>query len=205
MASSLARKYAQAVLKILDDAGSMNRVELDLENTQKILTGLPSLARILANPGVDAARKSQLIDELMGKLDAHPVAVGAIALLSEQRMIAILPEVISVYRRLRDERLGVTSVTVISARAIDSADHGAWESTLSKVAGTPVRIDYGTDPSLIGGAVAIDPLNNVFVTGGSRSLQIFDRTASGHTKPLRVIGGPKNGDKIRGSKNITLT
>jgi len=154
VASIKARKFAQALLKILDDAESMNRVEIDLENTQKILTALPSLGRILNNPGIDAARKGQLINDLMGKLEAQPFAVAAITLLSEQRAVSMLPQVLSVYRRLRDVRLGVTSVSVVSASAIDESQHAVWETALTKVAGTPVRIDYETDPSLIGGAVA---------------------------------------------------
>jgi len=55
----------------------------------------------------------------------------------------------------------------------------------------------------MGGAVAIDPVNNVFVTAGS-TLKIFSRIAKGKVQPLRIIGGPKTRDKISGSKNITL-
>ena len=141
-----------------EEGGLLVKQVSDVTGSPEILEGRVKTLHPAIHAGLLARRDSagHLAEclRLMGKLDAHPVARGAIVLLSEQRMIAILPEVLTVCRRLRDERLGVTSVTVISARAIDSADHGAWESALSKVAGTPVRIDYGTDPSLIGGAVA---------------------------------------------------
>ena len=65
----------------------------------------------------------------------------------------------------------------------------------------PIRILKGPDTQLDSvGTLAVDPINNVFVTArdtvprGSTErsrLLIFDRTASGNTKPLRIIGGPK--------------
>jgi len=67
----------------------------------------------------------------------------------------------------------------------------------------PLRVLKGPDTGLdAAGTLAVDPINNVFVTArdtvlsgeGARSrLLIFDRTASGNTKPLRVISGPKTG------------
>ena len=100
----------------------------------------------------------------------------------------------------RPDRLGIDPVN----NEIYVPDGGKMLVFHREANGNVAPIRVISSDNRIGGAVAIDPLNNVFVTGGSRSLQIFDRTASGHTKPLRVIGGPKNGDKIRGSKNITL-
>jgi len=51
------------------------------------------------------------------------------------------------------------------------------------------------------GRVAVDPIHNLLVTGGSimvdgkrqAAIQIFDRTAEGNAKPIRVITGPKTG------------
>ena len=50
------------------------------------------------------------------------------------------------------------------------------------------------DPGIRGMAtVAVDPIHNVMVVNHRNQLLIFDRTASGNTKPLRVISGPKSG------------
>jgi hypothetical protein len=63
----------------------------------------------------------------------------------------------------------------------------------------PKRVLSGPDtgfqePGIRGMAtVAIDPIHNVLVVNHRNSLLIFDRTASGNAKPLRVISGPKSG------------
>lgn len=41
--------------------------------------------------------------------------------------------------------------------------------------------------------VAVDPVHNLLVVNHDNSLLIFDRTANGDAKPLRVIKGPKSG------------
>jgi len=64
---------------------------------------------------------------------------------------------------------------------------------------TPKRVLSGPDtgfqePGIRGMAtVAVDPVHNVLVVNHRNSLLIFDRTASGNTKPVRVISGPKSG------------
>jgi hypothetical protein len=63
----------------------------------------------------------------------------------------------------------------------------------------PKRVLTGPDtgfqaPGIRGMAtVAVDAIHNVMVVNHANQLLIFDRTASGNTKPLRVISGPKSG------------
>jgi hypothetical protein len=63
----------------------------------------------------------------------------------------------------------------------------------------PKRVLHGPDTGFqeegIRGmaSVAIDPIHNVLVVNHGGALLIFDRTASGNAKPLRVIKGPKSG------------
>lgn len=65
----------------------------------------------------------------------------------------------------------------------------------------PLRVIEGPDTELEGlRAAAVDPVNNLLVIGtdirreGALSgLIIFERTASGNAKPLRVIRGPNTG------------
>ena len=73
----------------------------------------------------------------------------------------------------------------------------------------PKRVLRGPDTQMRGGASAVDPLNNllaVAINGASRGaaggILIFDRTASGNVKPLRIIRGPNT--KLQGIMQITM-
>ena len=62
----------------------------------------------------------------------------------------------------------------------------------------PVRVLEGPDTELGGSAVGIDTVHNFLVVAGEYQregvrFRIFNRTAQGNAKPLRVIGGPKSG------------
>ena len=56
----------------------------------------------------------------------------------------------------------------------------------------------------MGGAVAIDALNNLIVTAGSNSIKMFKRDNTGKIQPVRVIGGPNVRDALNGSRNIAV-
>jgi hypothetical protein len=65
----------------------------------------------------------------------------------------------------------------------------------------PIRVLEGPDTKLGAGAVAVDALHNLLIAvggagggggeGGRTQILIFDRNASGNTKPIRIISGPK--------------
>jgi hypothetical protein len=58
----------------------------------------------------------------------------------------------------------------------------------------PKRILSGPDTELRGSpATAVDPVHNLLIVNAANSILIFDRTASGNTKPKAVIRGPNSG------------
>ena len=60
----------------------------------------------------------------------------------------------------------------------------------------PIRVLEGPDTKLGASAVAVDNVHDLLIVvggegqGSGAQILIFDRTASGNTKPKRVIGGP---------------
>jgi hypothetical protein len=57
----------------------------------------------------------------------------------------------------------------------------------------PKRFLGGPDTQIRGGSVAVDPVHDRLIVNSGGALLIFPRTASGNTKPLAVIQGPKSG------------
>lgn len=65
----------------------------------------------------------------------------------------------------------------------------------------PIRVLEGSDAGLRLGRVTVDGVNDVLIASGRSSLRIFDRTASGNTRPRAVISGPNT----RLSGNLLMT
>ena len=62
----------------------------------------------------------------------------------------------------------------------------------------PIRVIKGPDTQLGASALAVDPVHDLLVVGGSvrgagTRLLIFNRTDQGNVKPKAMIGGPKSG------------
>ena len=50
--------------------------------------------------------------------------------------------------------------------------------------------------------MAVDPYRDLLVINGGNALSIYNRTASGDAKPIRVISGPKS--QVAGADSFTL-
>ena len=149
-----ARRYARALVDALKSEQDLDLVGQDLDGLRTALLKLPALGRLLAHPGVPAARKKPLLIQALGGAEGQPATHALLAILTEQRRLVMLPEIAVWFRRLKDSRMGLTPVEVITAGPLRDGDQAAWSSAMAAAAGTRVRIDFKTDPSLIGGAVA---------------------------------------------------
>ncbi|MBI3449047.1 MAG: ATP synthase F1 subunit delta [Acidobacteria bacterium] len=154
MPSHVARRYAQALLEALKTPEALEHAERDLAAMGVLFVKLPALARVLGNPGVGVDRKKGLLDGALSGLDCLTESRRVAWLLVEARAIGELPEVVAGFKQLKDRKLGMTPASVTTPSPIPEADRGPWEQALARAAGTRVRIDFRTDTSLIGGAVA---------------------------------------------------
>jgi F-type H+-transporting ATPase subunit delta len=154
VALRIARRYAQALFEALKSDQALERAERDLEAFGRVTSSLPSLESVLAHPGVSAERKKALLDAAFGGLDFLPETRRMIGMLAEAGALGALPAIAVAFRALKDRKLRMVAVEVTTAAAIPDDERATWESALAKTAGSRVRIDFKTDPSLIGGAVA---------------------------------------------------
>ena len=154
MAGNRARRYAQAIFSVAGNPEDIERVEHELGAFRKILAELPSLGRVVVHPGVPADKRKAVLDQVLDLMDCHVVSRGAIGLLVVERELRDLSSVIDTLGKLREDKLTIATAQVPTAYPLDNGDRPAWEAALAKAAGKRVRIEYSTDSSLIGGAVA---------------------------------------------------
>jgi len=152
--ASIARRYAQALLEALKTPEEIERAQNDLAGLRKVLSGVSTMARLLSHPGIEQRKKKALLDSVFVGLDCLPAVRRLTSILVDKRRLVNLPAIEEAYRRLKDRRLGMTSVEVTMTIAATEDQKAAWDTSLKKLTGGPVRIDYRTDTSLIGGAMA---------------------------------------------------
>ena len=110
----VAKRYASALMVLTGEAKHPEPIADDLLTVQSAITSSKELRSLLASPIVSKEKKKAVIAELFSKKIGTEVSQYLAAII-EKRRENVLPEVLEQYFLLRDEQLGIVSVTVRSA------------------------------------------------------------------------------------------
>jgi F-type H+-transporting ATPase subunit delta len=147
---TLARPYARAAFAIARDAGA--------DGFARWAGALGFAARVAADPRIaDLLGNPRLRhDEAVALLspDGADETFGSfLALLADNRRLALLPEIAGLYEQLRAEAERVVHARVTSAAPLPEAELESLAAALRRRFGSEVAIETAIDESLIGGAV----------------------------------------------------
>lgn len=107
---------------------------------------------VLANPSIPIDQRSMAVAGLLEHTASQPVQ-NLIQLLLRRGRIEQLPRVAAEFRRLDDQRLGITHATATSATALTPDEVRDLTARLEQSTGGRVALDVQVDPSLLGGLV----------------------------------------------------
>ena len=147
-ALTLARPYARAAFALARDAGALAPWSQALAFAARVAAD-PQVAGLLGSPRLSHAEAVALVspegaDEKFGRF---------LALLADNRRMALLPEIAGMYDELRLEAERVVKARVTSATALPANEIDTIKVALKKRFGREVEVETAIDESLIGGAV----------------------------------------------------
>lgn len=148
--STAARRYAEAAFEIALRDGTVEAWRRELDAAAVIL-GDPTVLRALENPAIPLESRARLVTALEATT-SRPV-LDLIALMIRRGRIEALARVAAEFRRLDDQRNGVTTAIATSATPLESAEVSALTGRLEEMTGGRVELDLRVDPSLLGGLV----------------------------------------------------
>ncbi len=151
MATTVARRYAQAVFEIARDSGNFDAWERDLGILDAIMTD-PVTSAYLESPKTAFATKRAVLDKAME--GASPEAKRLTTMLLERRRLSSVPEIFDHYQTLLLKEKGIVIADVTTAVPLDSAAETIIQKQFSALLGKNVEIRSQVDPSIIGGMVA---------------------------------------------------
>ena len=145
---TLARPYARAAFSLARDTGSLSAWSDALAFAARV-AGDPQVTGLLGNPNLSDTDAVTLLspeaaDETFGRF---------LALLAENRRLALLPEIAGLYDELRFDAERVVKATVTSAIELPASELETIKAALARRFGRAVEIETAVDASLIGGAV----------------------------------------------------
>ena len=150
---TVARRYALALADVIIERNEQAEVRQELAAWERMILSNPALLEAFTNPTVPYEQKSKVLNELIARTKVRQTTANFLRILLKNQRLAELPQVNAKLDQVLDERSGVISAQVTSARPVSDSIKRALEQKLADLTGKRIRLSFGTDESLLGGIV----------------------------------------------------
>jgi F-type H+-transporting ATPase subunit delta len=150
---TVARRYASALADVIGERGEGVPVQEELAAWEKMTAGNDLWLEAFSNPTVPYQQKQKLLNALIARTKVRPTTANFLRVLLRNQRLPELPQVNAKLAQILDERSGVASAQVVSARPVSEAIKASLVDKLGQLTGKKVRLSFETDETLLGGIV----------------------------------------------------
>ena len=151
--SGVAERYAGSLFDLAAESRTIEGVERDLAQVERLLAGSPDLQRLIASPVFSADDQFKAIGAVADRAGIRGLVGNFLRVVAKNRRLFAVPGMIRAFRRIAAEHRGEVSAEVATAHALSPAQQNELKATLREVAGKDVAVAVTVDPSLLGGLV----------------------------------------------------
>lgn len=175
--SAIANRYAKALADVVGTTGDYSAAKEALDGFNQLMLGHQELQSIFHNPTIPQAQKQGVLKAILARVKPSPVIANFLTLLVENHRLPQLNEIVAAFHREVDRRQGVVSAVVTTSAPIANDLQQQLANKLNQLTGKRVRLQFQTDPEIIGGVVT--RIGSVIYDGSIRNqLQQFKRRLS---------------------------
>jgi len=149
-----ASRYARALFDVALKESDPVQAERDLSAFANLMTSSPELQSVLTNPGVPVAGKRAVTEALTTRLEVSSPVRKLLALLAERDRLALVPDLIAVYRERLMDHQQIVRAEVTTAAPLSAERAAQIEQRLAQATGRRVDVTTSVDPTIIGGIIA---------------------------------------------------
>jgi F-type H+-transporting ATPase subunit delta len=151
--ASLAGRYASALFELAREEGRIESVATSLSALRGALADSPEFRELTTSPLVDRDDALKAVTAASGTMQLDPLTAKFLGVLAQNRRLAQLPQILTVFDQLVAAHRGETTATVVSAHPLADDQLGALRSNLKSRLGRDVALDLQVDPSILGGLI----------------------------------------------------
>lgn len=144
--------YAEALFRVLQAEGDLDRVENELYHFGKALESQHELRSALSDESVPRPKREEILEQLLeGK--ASPHTIGLLSFIVAQGRARQLPQILEGLSDLAAEARNSVIAEVRSAVSLDDKQQDELAAALTKATGKNVEVKVVVDAAVIGGVV----------------------------------------------------
>ncbi|MEP7075267.1 MAG: ATP synthase F1 subunit delta [Acidobacteriota bacterium] len=150
---TIARRYSVALADVVAGSGQVDLVKAELGDWQRLISGNSDLRSVFSNPAIPHANKEKLLEGLLEKTRPAKSTANFLRILLKNGRLTELGEINTRFESELEARGGILAAEVRSARELPENERSELRINLEKLTGKKMKIDFATDPDLIGGVV----------------------------------------------------
>jgi len=150
---TVARRYASALADVVLARGEAREIQAELLAWQQMFESNANLREVFANPTIALDQKRAVLNKLIDLTKPGRTTINFLKVLLQNQRLTELGEINRKFADVLDERSGVVAANVTTAREVPEEAQQELHTKLVELTGKKVRIEFATDPELIGGLV----------------------------------------------------
>lgn len=151
---TVARRYATALADVAIERREEREVQSELDQWAAMIESNPQLKEVFANPTIIYDHKRKVLEDLIARSRVKETTGSFLRVLLRNQRLSQLRDIAARYSYVLDERGGMVSATVTTARPIPEELKKTLHDALTQATGRTVRLSFTTDETIIGGMVA---------------------------------------------------
>src|SRR5690606_16845767 len=149
----VSQRYATSLLGMAEDKNNLDKISGDMEFVSSVIKANNNLRLMLQSPVVKPKVKSSVIEEIFkGKISED--SLNFLLFVVSKNREEFIPDIIEKFLLLKDQKLGIVSVDVISAEEFNEEQVNQLRNKFESLLNRKVRFRFSIDKSIIGGFVA---------------------------------------------------
>jgi F-type H+-transporting ATPase subunit delta len=148
---TVARRYATALADVVVARGEAQDVQRELAAWEEMMQSSEQLLEVFRNPTIPYDQKRKVLNALIARAHVRQTTANFLQVLLQNQRLADLSEVNLRFAQILDERAGVVSAEVTTARPVPQSSQEALRAKLTELTGKRVRLNFTTDEEIIGG------------------------------------------------------
>lgn len=150
---TIARRYGTALADVTLKSGETEILKKELNAFGAMIADNADLQNVFSNPAIAHASKENLLGELIKKTKPSKTTANFLRVLLQNNRLTELGEIGERFESVLEERSGVVSAEITSARELPASERKEFEKNLENLTGKTVNVNYAVDADIIGGVV----------------------------------------------------
>lgn len=150
---TIARRYGAALADVVLKTGETDTVKSELTQWATMIESNSSLYDALTHPAIPHAQKEKLLESLIERTRPSRTTANFLRVMLRNGRLQEIGTINERFTAELEQRSGVISAEVISARELPEGERSELRSRLERLTGKKVNLNFNIDQAIIGGVV----------------------------------------------------